>query len=892
MLRKIFLLVLVLLTSVAQATHNRAGEITYNWISGLTYEFKITTYTKESAPADRCDLTIDWGDLGTSTLYRTNGPVGACPSPARMGEVLPGDYKRNVYEGQHTFSAPGIYIVTVEDQNRNSGVNNIPSSVNVPFFIQTVLRINPQLGPNNSVQLLNPPIDDGCVNRIFVHNPSAFDPDGDSLGYQLVNCRGASGVEIVQTYDPSIVQNPVRVDSVNGEFIWDTPQNQGQFNFAILITEYRKGPTGFWEIIGSVTRDMQVDITNCNNNPPFIDPMGPYCVIAGQNLSFPVRADDPDRNTVVLTGTGGPLVVSNPATFIQPITGLAPVTGFFSWNTDCIHVGKQPYTMTFKVKDNAFNSADPDLVGFQSVEIQVIAPAPQNPTVIAQASSLLLQWDTSICIQADGYRIYRKDQFYGYTPDSCETGVPVYTGYKQIAEISSVFTTSYLDSDNLKLGNQYCYMVIAYFDDGSESQASIEVCAQLTQDAPILTKVDVVTSDLINGVIDLAWLPVRELDSAITPSNYAYALFRGLGKNPSSYDSIAFFPSYTDTVFTDSGLNTEEETYTYKVQFYHSGSAGNGYLAGKSSNPASSVFLNARPQDASNLLTFSFNVPWINERFVIYRQNITGQFDSIAEVETSFYLDTALNNGDTYCYRVLAKGAYSGGNIYSPLLNRSQIQCSTPIDTTRPCPPLLSSQFDCKRNDLVLFWENPSDNCPEDIAYYNLYFKPAEDDEFPSSPLVSNINSDFFDNFDGELIGCYAVSAVDDANGDPGGSANESELSNVICLEACPNLELPNVFTPNGDEFNRTFTVVRDENGIPLVNSIDAFDMQVFNRWGQRVYSTQSLDAFVEVGWNGIDENSGQECSEGVYFFVCKYTALSVRSVPEQEIHGSVHLFR
>ncbi len=37
----------------AFATHNRAGEITYSHVEGLTYEILITTYTKSSAPADR-----------------------------------------------------------------------------------------------------------------------------------------------------------------------------------------------------------------------------------------------------------------------------------------------------------------------------------------------------------------------------------------------------------------------------------------------------------------------------------------------------------------------------------------------------------------------------------------------------------------------------------------------------------------------------------------------------------------------------------------------------------------------------------------------------------------------------------------------------------------------
>ena len=46
----------------ALATHNRAGEITYTHVSGLTYEIQITTYTKSTAPADRPFLYLYWGD--------------------------------------------------------------------------------------------------------------------------------------------------------------------------------------------------------------------------------------------------------------------------------------------------------------------------------------------------------------------------------------------------------------------------------------------------------------------------------------------------------------------------------------------------------------------------------------------------------------------------------------------------------------------------------------------------------------------------------------------------------------------------------------------------------------------------------------------------------------
>lgn len=63
-LHKILLSIFTLLYAVSVfATHNRAGEITYKHISGFTYEFTISTYTKlsgASIDADRQRLGISW----------------------------------------------------------------------------------------------------------------------------------------------------------------------------------------------------------------------------------------------------------------------------------------------------------------------------------------------------------------------------------------------------------------------------------------------------------------------------------------------------------------------------------------------------------------------------------------------------------------------------------------------------------------------------------------------------------------------------------------------------------------------------------------------------------------------------------------------------------------
>ena len=428
-MRKGFYLITFLLLSIfAKATHNRAGEITYRWISGFTYEFTVVTYTKDSAPADRCELTVAFGDGNSAVFSRTNGASGTCSAPARMGEPLANDIRKNVYIGSHTYQAPGYYTISMQDLNRNGGINNIPNSINIPFYITTTLLVDQSVGTNSSPVLNYPPIDNGCTFKKFIHNPSAFDPDGDSLFYSLIDSKGLLGTDIPETYDPLYVQDPVKIDSLSGDFVWDVPKNVGQFNFAILIQEYRRGSNGIWRLFGAVTRDFQVDIRPCLNQPPVIDPVGPFCVIAGDNFQFIVSAQDPDMNNIALTieGFGGPFETNPAANFPEKRVLGSSISQTFNWNTTCNLVRSQPYYAQFKVEDEPINQDQP-LTDILSVEITVIAPAPTNPLATPSTDKIDLTWNQEICTQANGYDIYRREDNYGYSWDTCETGVPAYT---------------------------------------------------------------------------------------------------------------------------------------------------------------------------------------------------------------------------------------------------------------------------------------------------------------------------------------------------------------------------------------------------------------------------------------------------------------------------------
>ena len=120
------------------ATHNRAGEITYKWIgatsSELKYRVTITTYTKTtSVQADRPTLdSVYWGDSTPPEVF------------VRFSKVdLAGlNISVNTYVNEHTYAGNGTFVIHFTDPNRNSDVVNIPHSVNVPFYLESLLIIN------------------------------------------------------------------------------------------------------------------------------------------------------------------------------------------------------------------------------------------------------------------------------------------------------------------------------------------------------------------------------------------------------------------------------------------------------------------------------------------------------------------------------------------------------------------------------------------------------------------------------------------------------------------------------------------------------------------------------------------------------------------------------
>src|SRR4030043_1713686 len=299
---------------VLSATHNRAGEITYTQMSDLTYHFTITTFTYTLSLADRPSLDVNWGDNSISTAQRVEKTK------------LPNYYQKNVYLIDHTFPGPGVYRIVVQDPNRNLGVLNIPNSVNVVFSITTIVTVNPAMGYNSTPVLLNPPYDKAALGYVFIHNPAAYDPDGDSLSYKITVCTREDGKPI-ENYTLPPATHFLRVDSITGDLIWDTPADTGIYNVAMEIQEWRNGRK-----IGVVVRDMQIEVFTTRNKPPVNSPLKDICVEVGQTVDFIVSATDPNNDFISQKATSGIFTLTTcPAQFTKIDSVAGSSNSRFRW---------------------------------------------------------------------------------------------------------------------------------------------------------------------------------------------------------------------------------------------------------------------------------------------------------------------------------------------------------------------------------------------------------------------------------------------------------------------------------------------------------------------------------------------------------------------------------
>ncbi|MGC3945608.1 MAG: hypothetical protein QM762_13995 [Chryseolinea sp.] len=413
----------------AQATHLRAGEIVAvrESCSALTFIITVTVYTNTK------DTNVLFGG-DTEYLYFGDGKfvaVPETPNTIRYDLNPDGSVATASFTISHTYPGVGRYLISYREPNRNEGVLNMDASVNTMFYLETELSVDPFLGCNNTPNLLIAPIDQACSGVTFTHNPGAYDPDGDSLSYEMVVPFSDRNTEVINyrnPNDPKFYTNyntgneagtgspTFAIDPISGTITWDSPGAIGEYNIAFHVIEWRK-KNGVWYKVGYVRRDMQIIVDDCDNQRPDLIMPADTCVVAGTTLKATIFGIDPDNDQVKIEAfseifnfpTGQSPATYTPVPKVDDFRPSSPPAQTkFEWNTECIHVKDQPYQVVFKITDKPKNG--PRLVTFKTWFIKVVGPAPvwEDAKLNLVNRTTELKWDPYFCQNAETMQVWRK----------------------------------------------------------------------------------------------------------------------------------------------------------------------------------------------------------------------------------------------------------------------------------------------------------------------------------------------------------------------------------------------------------------------------------------------------------------------------------------------------
>jgi len=231
------MLLLVCFCNAAHSQRIMAGEISYTHVTNFTYEFRINTLSETIAGGL---IYIIYGD-GTSDYVLASSEY--------TGE---GKYY-NTYLAEHTYAGPGMFQVYVNCGPMVEGIKNIPESITKPFTLVVDLVIFDYLtlGYNSSPVCLTALNDYTIVNGICQASFNDYDPDGDSLDFELCNYNLYPGIPY-STIPPAT--NYIGIEPLTGDFIWDQPVEYGLYLIHIKVNEFRGGI-----YFGSTMRTLMID---------------------------------------------------------------------------------------------------------------------------------------------------------------------------------------------------------------------------------------------------------------------------------------------------------------------------------------------------------------------------------------------------------------------------------------------------------------------------------------------------------------------------------------------------------------------------------------------------------------------------------------------------------
>ncbi len=453
--KKIFLLIILIsLLNHLYGTHIQGGEIIARQVPNapLTFEIIVISYTDSDSQVEFGGGVLRFGDDNVQ-----NGPFTTTQESF-------GTTRKVSFTVTHTFLAPSAagYLVSYQEDFRNNFIININdgNSVQTSFYIETLVVMDPFLGPNSTPYFTAVPNQHAIIGQKYLHNPSAYDPDGDLLTYRFVDVKRATQT-VVGGYrsliDPTFYTNfsqgnealdgepTLTIDRFTGEIVWDAPGDitnkedpsycsaKAEYAVAIAVDEWRK-VGGTWRKMGFVTRDYQIIVCSDGSAIPLEGLPKDTCITAGNTLSKAVSISESEYGPIYLYGSGIPFELG--ATI-----ELAGETLEINWETSCTQAGESPYQIQILLSNNS----NPSFNDYHTWNVNILGPEVTGLSIADQQDgSVVLTWDPYSCPNADSIEIWRKEgPFQG---DACDLVDPADQEFS-LAGIVAASQQAFTDAD-------------------------------------------------------------------------------------------------------------------------------------------------------------------------------------------------------------------------------------------------------------------------------------------------------------------------------------------------------------------------------------------------------------------------------------------------------------
>ncbi len=388
----VFILLLIGLGSMApaaRASHLAAMDLTLTCIGGNDYIVKFVFYrdcSGVSAPstvaiAFQCstnpayNFTLSSVPLKAGSGQEITQNCNAMPTKCTGGSLY--GVREHVFEAQVTLPPCGmwkVYWPGVSTFCCRNPSNTIVSSSSQGGYIEATLN-NLQTPCNSTPSFTNKPVTMMCQGQTMCYNHGALDPDGDSLVYSMDTPKNGAGTYVswIPPYtaqQPLPSNPPITCDPHTGD-ICMTPTMNIISPMAVKVEQWRQ-INGVPTLIGTIFRDLQVNVVTCNNQLPVLSGMdttnangysvndSTYAVelCLGKTISFTIWGHDDDVYNPSTTGTPEKFTLTwnngipsgQFQTFYQN-TDSAKAT--FTWTPNITHVSTIPKCFTVMIRDGA-----------------------------------------------------------------------------------------------------------------------------------------------------------------------------------------------------------------------------------------------------------------------------------------------------------------------------------------------------------------------------------------------------------------------------------------------------------------------------------------------------------------------------------------------------------